>query len=73
MAIGYNKIFVDTAIFIYYFEKHLLEKHPLYFDTAKVFFGSYIKSGKTVLTSVVTVDGTGIFGLSVYAKRSSAY
>ena len=36
MAIGYNKIFVDTAIFIYY-----LEKHPL--------------------------------GLSVYAKRSSAY
>ena len=68
MAIGYNKIFVDTAIFIYY-----LEKHPLYFDTAKVFLGSYIKSGKTVLTSVVTVDGTGIFGLSVYAKRSSAY
>ena len=68
MAIGYNKIFVDTAIFIYYFEKH-----PLYFDAAKVFFGSYIKSGKTVLTSVVTVDGTGIFGLSVYAKRSSAY
>lgn len=51
MAIGYNKIFVDTAIFIYY-----LEKHPLYFDAAKAFFESCIKSGKTVLTSVVTVQ-----------------
>lgn len=51
MAIEYNKVFVDTALFIYY-----LEKNPFYFDSAKSFFEDCIKERKTILTSVITVQ-----------------
>ena len=51
MAIEYNKVFVDTALFIYY-----LEKNPFYFDSAKSFFENCIKERKTIQTSVITVQ-----------------
>jgi hypothetical protein len=33
---GYNKIFIDTAPFIYFIEKN--ENNPTYFEKIKTFF-----------------------------------
>ncbi|MCL2321738.1 MAG: PIN domain-containing protein [Oscillospiraceae bacterium] len=57
----YKKIYVDTALFIYY-----LEKNPDYFSKAKKFFIDCIENQITIITSVVTV-----FEYLVYPYRNN--
>lgn len=48
---GSNKIFIDTAPFIYY-----LEKNPYYFDIARKFFDKCREEEIDMVTSAVTVE-----------------
>ena len=47
----FNKVFVDTAPFIY-----LIEKSDLYLQTTEDFFNYCLDNDKTILTSVITVE-----------------
>lgn len=49
--IGFNKVFVDTAPFIY-----LIEKSDLYLQTMEEFFNYCLDNDKMILTSVITVE-----------------
>lgn len=49
--IEFNKVFVDTAPFIY-----LLEKSDLYLQTTEEFFNYCLEHDKAILTSVITVE-----------------
>ena len=47
----YKKVFIDTALFIYF-----LEKSPLYFDKIKKYFAYCMDEGIQLVTSAVTVE-----------------
>lgn len=50
----YNKVFIDTAPFIYYIEGNI--ENPLYFDKAKSFFRETYNNGTKLITSAITVE-----------------
>ena len=56
MEIGYNKIFLDTAPFIYY-----LENNPQYFDIMKDFLLECINKKINLVTSTITVEEYLVF------------
>ncbi len=49
----YNKVFLDTAPFIYFIEKD--SNNPQYFDNMKQFFEEGYRENKEFLTSVITM------------------
>ena len=51
MPTEYNKIFIDTAPFIYY-----LEQNPLYFEKTKSIFEKCLKTHTPMITSVITIQ-----------------
>jgi predicted nucleic acid-binding protein len=51
---GYNKIFIDTAPFIYFIEKN--EKNPEYFEKVKIFFQNCHENNIKLVTSVITLE-----------------
>lgn len=53
---GYNKIFIDTAPFIYY-----LEQNPKYFNAAKDFFVFCYENKKELTTSVITIEEYSVY------------
>ena len=54
--IGYKRIFVDTAPFIYY-----IEQNPEYFDKAKRFFMQAYEDDVELVTSVITMEEYLVF------------
>lgn len=62
---GYRKIFVDTAVFIYY-----LEQNPSYFQRAKSFFEECYENEVELVTSVVTVEEYCVYP---YMNRKQEY
>lgn len=53
---GFNKVFIDTAPFIYY-----LEKNPHYFNKSKEFFEYCCINGIEMVTSVITIEEYYVF------------
>lgn len=52
--IGYKKVFIDTAPFIYFIEKN--EDNPEYFWKVKNFLMECYDNGRSFCTSVITVE-----------------
>lgn len=50
----YNKVFIDTAPFIYFIEKDC--NNPSYFEKVKGFFKNGYESNKKFVTSVITME-----------------
>lgn len=57
--IGYKKVFIDTAPFIYYIEKN--EDNPQYFEKMKSFFAESYDRDVAFNTSVITVEEYFVF------------
>lgn len=55
----YNKVFLDTAPFIYFIEKD--SNNPQYFDNMKQFFEEGYRENKEFLTSVITMAEYFVF------------
>ena len=55
----YNKVFLDTAPFIYFIEKD--SNNPQYFDNMKRFFEEGYRENKEFLTSVITMAEYFVF------------
>lgn len=55
----YNKVFVDTAPFIYFIEKNA--NNPQYYDKVKSFFMSGYNDSKEFVTSVITMEEYFVF------------
>lgn len=55
----YNKVFLDTAPFIYFIEKD--SNNPQYFDNMKQFFEEGYRENKEFLTSVITMTEYFVF------------
>lgn len=55
----YNKVFVDTAPFIYYIEKD--ENNPLYFEKMKCFLMDCYQKDIKLVTSVITIEEYYVF------------
>lgn len=55
----YNKVFVDTAPFIYFIEKNL--NNPQYYDKVKNFFMNGYDNNKEFVTSVITMEEYFVF------------
>ena len=55
----YNKVFLDTALFIYFIEKD--SNNPHYFDNMKQFFEEGYRENKEFLTSVITMAEYFVF------------
>jgi len=56
---GYNKVFVDTAPFIYYIEGSI--SNPDYSERAKNFFKNSYENGTKLVTSVITIEEYEVF------------
>lgn len=55
----YNRIFVDTAPFIYYIEKD--ENNPHYFEKLKYFLMNCYQNDIKLVTSVITIEEYYVF------------
>lgn len=55
----YNRVFLDTAPFIYFIEKD--SNNPQYFDNMKQFFEEGYRENKEFLTSVITMAEYFVF------------
>ena len=55
----YNKVFVDTAPFIYFIEKNA--NNPQYYDKVKHFFMNGYNNDKEFITSVITMEEYFVF------------
>ena len=58
--IEFNRVFIDTAPFIYY-----LEKNPEYFDKARDLFLYCYENQKSIITSVITIEEYLVFPYSI--------
>ena len=58
--IEFNRVFIDTAPFIYY-----LEKNPEYFGRARDFFLYCYENQKSIIMSVITVEEYLVFPYSI--------
>lgn len=57
--IEYNKVFIDTAPFIYFIEKDI--NNPLYYSKMKDFFSDGYNKNKKFVTSVITMEEYFVF------------
>lgn len=57
--IGFKKVFVDTAPFIYFIEKD--SNNPQYYEKVKVFFKYGYDSDKRFVSSVITMEEYFVF------------
>ena len=64
----YNKVFLDTAPFIYFIEKD--SNNPQYFDNMKQFFEEGYRENKEFLTSVITMAEYFVFP---YCNQKMSY
>lgn len=61
-----EKVFVDTAPFIYFIEKN--EDNPQYFDKVKKFFEHCYNSDITLFTSVITIEEYMVFPYRINSR-----
>lgn len=64
----YNKVFLDTAPFIYFIEKD--SNNPQYFDNMKQFLEEGYRENKEFLTSVITMAEYFVFP---YSNQKMSY
>ena len=64
----FNKVFVDTAPFIYFIEKDIY--NPQYYENVKCFFKDGYDNGKKFVSSVITMEEYFVFP---YRNKSYAY
>jgi predicted nucleic acid-binding protein len=57
--IDYNKVFIDTAPFIYFIEKD--SNNPQYYEKVKSFFQKGYENNKGFITSVITMEEYFVF------------
>jgi predicted nucleic acid-binding protein len=57
--IDYNKVFIDTAPFIYFIEKD--SNNPQYYEKVKSFFQKGYETDKRFITSVITMEEYFVF------------